>query len=66
MTAGPPSPASPPRAPPAAPERERRSACAEDARRRERERLLALSPEERALLALDLGERYAAWARVEP
>jgi hypothetical protein len=32
------------------------------ARRREAARLAALSPLERALLALDLGERLAAWA----
>jgi hypothetical protein len=37
----------------------RRSACALDARRREGERILAMTPRERALLALELGERYA-------
>jgi hypothetical protein len=43
--------------------RPRRSACARDARARESRRILALSPTERALLALDLGERYARWGK---
>lgn len=40
----------------------RRSASADDARRREVERVLAMSPRERALLALRLGRRTRAWA----
>jgi len=42
----------------------RLSASAAAARRREAEQLLALEPLERALLALDLGERCAAWAEL--
>lgn len=41
----------------------RRSACAADARRREAARILAMTPRERAELALELGRRYAAFAR---
>jgi hypothetical protein len=37
-----------------------------EARRREANRILALTPRERALLALDLGSRLAAWARAAP
>ncbi|MFL5263312.1 MAG: hypothetical protein ACJ79R_14550 [Anaeromyxobacteraceae bacterium] len=40
-----------------------RSGCMAEARRREANRILALTPRERALLALDLGSRLAAWAR---
>jgi hypothetical protein len=44
----------------------RRSACANDARARESRRILALTPTERALLALDLGDRYATWSKGTP
>lgn len=44
----------------------RRSVCANDARARESRRILALSPTERALLALDLGDRYATWSKRKP
>jgi hypothetical protein len=42
--------------------RGRRSACAAEARRREAQRIAAMTPRERASLALDLGARYAALA----
>lgn len=38
----------------------RRSACAADARHREASRIAAMTPRERALLALELGARYVA------
>jgi len=40
----------------------RASASAEDARRREIERILAMTPRERAMLALRLGQRSREYA----
>jgi hypothetical protein len=51
-----------PDSPPPAGE-ERRSAAAADARRRDAARVAAMTATERALLALDLGDRYAEWAK---
>jgi hypothetical protein len=41
----------------------RRSGSMAEARRREASRIAALSPRDRALLALDLGHRLAVWFR---